>query len=256
MIDKIELIDEKVLFKLSDDMKIDVRELGSHGHRVVVIDNFYENPEMIRELAFKSSYTSSTKVRYGAPIFRNEQNFDTTHLVEFFQGIIKDQFDDWHEIDSMSVMFNATKTGVTPTTSHNIHIDGSLYGNIVYLNDDVDCVGGTSWWKHISSGLESCPTIANQKLAIEDEKILLDIMPDGIVNHDNITDFRTKILFPVEKEQDPFNEESNGIWKQLLAVNAKYNRMVIYPGSYFHSADLSADDYVDSWRLCQVGMLD
>jgi predicted HAD superfamily hydrolase len=71
MIDKIELIDEKVLFKLSDDMKIDVRELGSHGHRVVVIDNFYENPEMIRELALKSSYTSSTKVRYGAPIFRN-----------------------------------------------------------------------------------------------------------------------------------------------------------------------------------------
>jgi len=75
------------------------------------------------------------------------------------------------------------------------------YAAIVYLNPDTDCKGGTGFWKHKGLGIDRMPT----GLQPDEEAVL-------------VADWSIP-----EK------------WKLASFVGMKFNRLLVYPTSLFHS---------------------
>ena len=46
-------IDEHEVFALGDDLEASVHTIGPEKSKIVTIDNFYKNPDMVRDLPYR-----------------------------------------------------------------------------------------------------------------------------------------------------------------------------------------------------------
>ena len=60
-------IDEHEVFALNDDLEASVHTIGPEKSKIVTIDNFYKNPEMVRDLALQIPCTNNPIIMAGAP---------------------------------------------------------------------------------------------------------------------------------------------------------------------------------------------
>ena len=147
------IINEQRRFKVSQDHSVEL--VNFDDIQVLVVDNFYENPELVRELALMIPATKHTN-RSAYPAAMINITYDLRTLVEPYKHYIQTYFPN-HLSDEYIEMCMGQATFMINVMSSDgneylpPHIDnpsGNNFASGIYLNEDNECSGGTSFFKN------------------------------------------------------------------------------------------------------------
>lgn len=191
---------------------------------LIVVDNFYENPDAVRNFALNVEYESGGRKNWpGRDSIDEHGKEDLTKMISQVVG---------QELTTKSCnkcsYFRRTKIGEHGT--QDIHFDpnpGLVWAGIIYLTPTFHPTGGTKFWKHKEFGWEFAPT---QEQAAR----------CGVHSHQDMVDF--------------FNTDGKdrNKWIETDNISFKYNRLVMFNPFMFHSNGewFGTDD--QSARLVQL----
>jgi len=258
------LYDTREVLEINDNYEIEEVEIDSQN-KIIVIDNFYSNPDLIREIAFNG--TATRKASLGYPGYRFDVEIGNSNETYVYnksrQDLLKKVWGINTKFEDDKLLFNIVKNYNTwPNINGEYypelqpHHDHGRYNSLVYLNKDNEWNGknGTGIYRHKQTGLVAFP---------EDEKERFNI-----VNEVNKTQDAYGLDILTFKEVLWLNEyrlptgpkewltDSNNVWELEYLIEMKYNRMAIYSGALFHSAYLNKTDFKDGIRVTQPGFME
>lgn len=213
------LIDEKELFVVNNDLNIEVRNIN--GQKAIIIDNFYKNPDAIRDLIIKSPASRWDKIRNNLPGYRNVLGIDLTGFTENISKITEKVF------KTQVFDINLFTSNLFKNTGEDLgiggipHSDPYYFSGIVYFNTEEEAKGGTAFFINKNTG---------SMLRTPNE-------PEHIVREDY------KYKFLTETDQD---------WELVEVIEMKYNRFVLYKSNIYHSPYIKSEWFHDYYRLNQV----
>jgi hypothetical protein len=191
--------------------------------RMFIVDNFYTNPDAIRQFAIQQEKENESGGNYAGvmthvPFITPEHLETISHLVG-------------HPIESgtqLSGKFRFTKEN--DTYSQDIHFDPGdrlVWAGVWYGTPGVE-TDGTIMWRHKRTGLESIP-----------------LTQQGIEKHGwyGVDDLK-KFL-----ETDGIDHSK---WKKTLTLPFRYNRLVLFRPWMFHSPGKAFGDTLENCRLIQT----
>lgn len=187
-----------------------------------IVDNFYNNPDEVRAGALNLSYRNDV---FGEHFWRSPAQVNLAaipHLEKYInQKIARDCMwdspEDPSEYSEMNMSFYKVVNLDGGARANHIHHDNAHWSGILYLTPDLGPEFGTQLWRHKPSGDE---------YAFGNSSYL-----KGAGEFDE----RCKIAEDFEKTD---------------YVAYKYNRLVLFRGTRFHSAAFP-DDMPDGERLNQ-----
>lgn len=162
---------------------------------IIVIDNFYENPELVRTLALNAKYQDVTQLNY--PGFQSNYNYAAVSVTRKIEKAISCKV----AVNPNSQTFGKFRVMLKETGSAlKVHLDGqSDWTGVLYLNPTESCRGGTGFYTHIKTGFDG-PTKDMGWREIEKEIIAPDTL-------------------------------KNEAWAQTGFVAMKFNRLVLFRGN-------------------------
>jgi hypothetical protein len=230
-------INERDVFALNDNLEASVYTIGPEKSRIVYVDNFYKNPDMVRDLALQIPCTSNPIIMAGAPGYRVDAYYDFSPLSPFFTNIFGSVYGDHMEdkkisparvedsIKGLTFCVNVSQSeDLNPIVPHVDDDGGMLYAATVYLNKDDECAGGTSFY-----------TLEGDQLGNPDK-----------------TDawLKKKNKYPY---YDNYITDSEEEWELIHLAEMKYNRFVMYPANIYHTGYIKPGMFTgDTWRLVQM----
>ena len=184
---------------------------------IIVIDDFFKSPELLEEESKTIKYMApkdlsrymSVKSKYAAGFHRK------LNAIAKDKKITKDKIK-WLSKESASYR----KISYDQVTKNNVgfyaHSDflASNFIALLYLNRSADCHGGTGFYSHKETGLQeihynSKPALAvMKKMGIDGNELWAMLLKDA---------------------------RDSSKWELTQLVKMKYNRMLIYNGTLFHS---------------------
>ena len=229
-------IDEQKTFQVNNSLDIELITLGEESHKILIVDNFYKNPAMVRDLAYMIPPTNNKNTLLNLPggkyAGRINAFYDLSQLAIVYDKLIKEYYPEIYQQYFENAIFNSFKKAtfmVNVMNSNNLpprvpHIDmPDLRGlaSLIYLNTDTECAGGTSFY---SFGGQNFGTSFPETIDIEG-----NILPTEYVIEDT------------------------GDWKKLYTVDMKFNRMIIYSQALYHTAYVTKNMFQnDNIRLTQM----
>lgn len=180
-----------------------------------VIDNFFRDPQAVRRQALDTPID----VGGGNPGLTSA-NVDVRRNMRHVGRLLKIEPDYAHL--RHVVLFRMTR-GSDAIRDTDIHVDGPCYAGVCYLNPPAQCSGGTSFFRHKATGLETWPNRRQLKTLIDDGRL------PSAVRHE-----KQAILYWEEQGSDRSN------WEETMHVPMRFNRALFYAGNQFHS--------MSSWR--------
>lgn len=193
--------------------------------RMIVVDNFYKNPDMVRQHALTMERNDSNDGNY-AGIMTKESFLTQEHLDTFGELLGEKVFP--------STIFTGKFrfTVETDVMKQDIHFDpgdnNSTWAGVLYLTPDVEGVDGTRFWRHKRTGLEEIP------------RTLEGIQEYGWNGADDLKVF-------LETEGVDYS-----LWDQTFSVPYRYNRLIMFRPWMFHSPGPAFGDAVENCRLIQT----
>ena len=73
-------INEEKTFALNDDLEARVELMGWQELPIVYVDNFYQNPDKVRNLALRCPPTNNPRICGGVPGVRVDMNMNLDHM--------------------------------------------------------------------------------------------------------------------------------------------------------------------------------
>ena len=220
-------IDEAKTFEINTPADARVELMGWEEIPIVYVDNFYKNPDKVRNLALRCPGTKNPRVLGGVTGERVDMNMNLEHMWTLFTEIAENvygltmgerrNFDE--TLKNVAFSVNVTQSNARSKIPH---IDVSDVNNrgwagLIYLNKSKECQGGTGFYTY--NGMQVNP---NQI---------------GIWKKEHVTD-------------------DVGPWKLIHLAEMKYNRMIMYPSNVLHGAyDKEGFFEGDDYRLVQVFFL-
>ncbi len=224
-------------FRINNNANVKTEEFGNQ--KIVVIDDFYSDPDLVRNIALSS--TASKLANIGYPGFRSTLVVNQEFNLKFFFNIMKKYYNGmtFYPTTLHEVNFNLTKSAEVYNWDQEEHgrachphmdeRESVKYSAIVFLNKDDEYtagVNGTAFYKHIPTGVSNL-----------DYKVKRFYKKAG---YKNIND----IFFQDETAHcTDWVNDGNQYWELLHLAQMKYNRLVLYPASYFHNAYYNNDDF-------------
>lgn len=216
---------------------------------VIIIDNFYENPDEIRDLAIELQYGEDSALVGGFPGMRGSLGTPEVKdkLYQVFVDLCK-KCGDLNEEDfeknwnNLGFMVNITKDsyirpnpmGIIPHQDFWENEEGwestYQYGAVVYLNYNDESAGGTNLYSY--EGKLSIPS---------------DYKPNWL-SGPIIRSLSDDLLFEYIRDR----VDSNDPYKLEFEAEMRYNRMFLYPAKVLHTANLNLGMFVDNYRINQV----
>jgi|TARA_R110000772_G_C13256381_1_gene434977 hypothetical protein len=174
---------------------------------LIVIDNFYDNPDSIRDIALSCDYYSE-KVSKGYPNgnapWSGKMSKDT-HSPSWIDAVVSKYLNknlrQMRQLDSGSFRLSR-ETNVLGMFDNALHADSHediYYAGVLYLSKDQHTVPGTLFYKHKETGADRA--LSNKQLSNMIES----------------------------KDCNDLNK-----WDIHTTSNVVYNRLIIYPASKFH----------------------
>ena len=225
-------------FAINMDLDIEILTLEGTDNQVVIADNFYENPDLVRDIILHTQY----------PVWKDQP--DTLNFVDYYdcrqslnlpyiaaqQAVkqISEQF--LHvEIHSPANSFNTNIFRLIndqpPNSQAYPHDDGNLITALVMLNTEDECAGSTAFYRCKSP--------------------LLDRMPADPEHHKELHEqIFTGANF--ETGSRYFMENYDEYWEVIGIVPMVYNRLLVYPGVMFHGAWHEHNSFKDCFRINQA----
>ena len=220
-------IDEIETFAINTPVDATVELMGWEEFPIVYIDNFYKNPDKVRNLALRTPGTKSPRILGGVPGERVDISFNLEHIwpiwIEIAESVygLEQKERKAFEMSCMNISFS-----VNVTQSHfrrkKPHIDlpdvsDRGWAGVVYLNKPKECKGGTGFYTY--NGQQVNPR------------------QDGIWQTEYIND-------------------SIGPWELIHLAEMKYNRMIMYPANVLHTPYDKEGFFTDDvYRLVQAFFL-
>ena len=221
-------INEEKTFALNDDLEARVELMGWQELPIVYVDNFYQNPDKVRNLALRCPPTNNPRICGGVPGLRVDMNMNLDHMHDIFKQIAKNvysltkkedpQFDQACLNIPFSVNVTQSKDRVKiPHVDYPPETKGRGWAGLMYLNKDEECKGGTGFYTY--KGHQVNPK------------------QDGLWDKDYVCD-------------------SIGPWELMHLAEMKFNRMIMYPATVMHTPyDKPGFFEGDDYRLVQVFFL-
>jgi hypothetical protein len=175
--------------------------------QVLVIDDFYQNPDAVRALALNADYKDVTQLNY--PGFQSLKTYSSQVLVQKFENLLGRRL----AVDPAEKTFGKFRIMLKETGSRlKVHLDGlSDWTGVLYLNPPETCEGGTAFYRHRKTGLEGP---ASQEKIKE-------------LGFANWASLERSIIEP-----DTLDASA---WEETMFVGMKYNRLLLFKGNeLFH----------------------
>ena len=140
-------INEEKTFALNDDLEARVELMGWQELPIVYVDNFYQNPDKVRNLALRCPPTNNPRICGGVPGLRVDMNMNLDHMHDIFKQIAKNvysltikedpQFDQACLNIPFSVNVTQSKDRVKiPHVDYPPETKGRGWAGLMYLNKD------------------------------------------------------------------------------------------------------------------------
>lgn len=189
-----------------------------------IVDNFYKNPDAVRNLALNSAYEDVTGLNY--PGEQSIHAFVSSKIKEKFESLLQKKI----LLDESKLTFGKFRLMIDDQRSWlKVHVDGaSDWTGVLYLNKDDQTQGGTNFYRHKATGLEGPPS------------------PEKLKE----LEFKTyKELEETIIKQDTQNLEK---WRRSMFVSMKFNRLVLFRGNQlFHAHTHAFGTSIQDGRLTQ-----
>lgn len=209
-------INELETFAVNEELTIETRLVGPQKRILGIVDNFYKNPMMVRELALTIPPTTNERILTRLPSGKDSGRINAFYIMDHlgivYDDIIKKTFPQFYahyEPEQITRIFRDATFMVNVMTSNNLpprppHIDHPYpmaLASTIYLNTPEECAGGTSFYTFngVDSGVEY-----------------------GLDSQGT--------------ELDHYVTDSVGDWKLEDVAEMKFNRMIIYPAAMYHAA--------------------
>lgn len=198
----------------------------------IIVDNFFEDPYKVIELANSLEYTDASKDEYRWPGERST----FIHKIDynFFNYVITKVLNTYFPFAKVSckeakLLFQKISSFYEDGW---VHKDPNVITFIVYLNNTKVIDNGTSLY------VPKNPYLKNKDLTIHDDK--------------KIKSFKN---FNKIKEYKPYRLENNNQFEETIRVNNIFNRCVMFNASTYHKANNFnvIDNYED--RLTLIGFI-
>lgn len=215
-------------FALAPDASLHIETLSS-GCPVLVIDGFYADPMAVRELALAGRYDRSLAYYPGlhssvAPA-QERPLLGTLATILAALGSVRCRAED------MTTDFSIVTTPAREMLARqkHPHVDGVPLAGVLYLNPDYQI--GTSFFRHRPTGLAFVRSEAEQ-----------EAYGRWLNDHGDQT------------QPESYAVGDDSVWEPLYSVAGQFNRLVMYPGTAFHSIamrDVANNLSMASARLTQ-----
>lgn len=220
------IINESDVFELNKDWDGTIVTFGPNKTKILIIDNFYKNPDMVRDLAISIPPTYKPEILKGLPGGRIDAFYNLSHLGETYYKFMTEVFIDSQEGKSipptnMQIIFNNATFCVNvliekdlfPCLPHVDLKDSRRYASGIFLNTPEECNGGTAFYTY---------------KGIQEE------------------------AHPFDLDTDHYITDSEGDWDLIYLAEMKYNRMIMYQQNIYHSAYVKPGMFKDFYRLNQM----
>ena len=234
------------MFEPNEKMRPKIIE-NIKGRTVVIIDDFYKNPDEIRERALSLEHTDSTEAVGGFPGVRGFAETSEVrlelydiyfHLCNKYFGLPDaDKFsNNWDNQGFMVNILNDSTLKKNPLgiIPHQDYWESApkgspvsllQYGSVVYLNTPDECAGGTNLYSHFG------------RMSIPDEW-----QPQWLLETEHLPSFEY-IKSKVDGGK-PYTCE--------FETEMVYNRMVLYQADVLHGQNVDLGMFTDYNRINQV----
>ena len=246
------------MFEPNEDAKVKVIE-NIKGRTAIIVDDFYRDPDEVRELALSLKYGVAPGLVQGFPGMRC--SLQTFELKEKLYNLYLDlcrscgplREDDFEKNwDVQGFMVNSTndsliKKSPLANIPHQDYWEGDSkdvstyqFGSVIYLNPPEECAGGTTLYSW------------NGEMSVS-----LDRKPEWEKNMSETYDIIGPVLMSMSDEYK-FKLTKDRISKQYTVefeADMVYNRMVLYQSDVLHKADIDLGMFTDYNRINQVFFL-
>tara|TARA_B100001113_G_scaffold272164_1_gene226890 strand:+ start:119 stop:694 length:576 start_codon:yes stop_codon:yes gene_type:complete len=146
----VRIIDEATVFQINN---IEEQVFEEEDIRVVVVDNFYKNPDLILDLINTIPASTHTPNRRGFPGNQIDITYNMNFLLDsyiyliqkYFPDIVSDEYLE-EKLNTSTFMVNVLKYNPSIKEPH-IDIDGHFASGI-YFNKE--CTGGTAFYSKVT----------------------------------------------------------------------------------------------------------
>ena len=195
---------------------------------VTVIENFYENPDAIREFALAQKYTYCKEVPNIEYVYPGGRTQDLSLLDKaLFDKICTKLVSVFHNAqhDTMRWLITTSFQSVSEEYSQGvIHTDhNTVFAGVLYLTPDAPLDSGTSLFRKNKTFDE-----AKYQLAL----------------NDNDARFKSGEI--------AMDTGYHSMFDEIVRVNNVYNTLIIYEGRHFHAANRFFGKTLKDSRLAQV----
>jgi hypothetical protein len=192
---------------------------------IIIIDDFYSDPDKVRNIALNSSYPKPDD-GYTYPGKNSKDVYYPDELHSRFEKILNKKLIPSNPNGYFRLSLE------TDEFRQDVHVDPVWeFGAVCYLNPPEQSIdeGGTSFWIHNKTKMESCPKTNDEAkiygYSSEKEAWFTTVYGEGLD--------RTK-------------------WTRYLLSPMKYNRIVIFKSDLWHSHNYNFGNSLENGRLVQL----
>lgn len=178
---------------------------------LIVVDDFYDDPEEVRAEALSLEYPIT-----GRFPGRNSANHRVRESLERVSRVLRKRI--VCNVQNRDLTFFRLTRG-SDQGSCDIHVDHAGWAGVCYLNPPEQCHGGTSFFRHRTTGLTRWPTPGQAAR----------LMEEGVVPPS--ADPRVDPLAHYFVQEGKVREN----WEEVCAVPMAYNRCIFYDAKQFHT---------------------
>lgn len=239
------------LFAINPHHTVSIHHVGLGQHQVVVVDDFYQCPDEVLQVALNLPYTNRFEIVGNFPGVRASLNIETRQLVETLSSLWGSPL--FTFFSPQPVVFQGIKTENYQLNvgQRQPHIDQDITA-MVYLNPADSCSGGTGLYRHRPTGLERVPIMPDTSIQqLADQLELSDeffASPEGYENFQNSMIFNP--LFACRR--NTYINDGNEYWELLKLIDMRPNRLMLFDGRCFHSQYIQSGDYDQTFRVSQI----
>ena len=197
--------------------------IGNPFPGVVVVENFYDDPDAVRAYALTQKYKANHEHHKGA---RTQEKTIFPGTREFFESILHKKITNWE-----SHIYNGVFQYCVAEDALVYHTDHQAYAAVIFLTPDAPPECGTSFYKSRFNGLMRAPTA-------EDSERL---------------DKSGSELF---REMFAGNYYDKTRWETVDVIGNVYNRMVLWDAQKVHAASEYFGDSLENSRLFHMFFFD
>ena len=233
------LYDNNEMFRLNLNMKIDTT-LIEGKYPVVIIDNFYKNPDIVRDFILQSPLPEfPTYKEFGYHRYQRSDLLNIEKIVDQLKGmlLLKMGISNYIDLKNLNMnsqfMCNIFSDFDVKSCERYPHSDGSILSSVIYLNKPPDDNLGSAICRHKLSDICVYP---RHPLHVDWITDIEGLEPSTYL--DKVSKYEEYM-----KKTPPIKDVSTDIdnWEIIYQSQGKYNSMVTYFGGMLHYPVLKSD---------------